>query len=219
MLCFFSSGSKTFGLNLLFAQVDVFEAAERYQKEGIPLIILAGKDYGSGNSRDWVAKGPYLLVNLTCSCDVYPFVLCHLFFLWHSCLPLRQGVRAVIAESFEKLHKNQLVGMGIIPLQFLPEQNADSLELSGKEKFTITMPESLSPRQQLTVEVWNQQQVFKEHVSCSYSFRRDCDTCSVLADQWRKVLPRHGHVRQRDRRDHLPKRRPPQICRSDFPLK
>lgn len=69
-----------------------------------------------------------------------------------------KGVRAVIAESFEKLHKNQLVGMGIIPLQFLPEQNADSLELSGKEKFTITMPESLSPRQQLTVEVRKQQQ-------------------------------------------------------------
>lgn len=61
----FSSGSKTFRLNLLFAQVDVFEAAERYQKEGIPLIILAGKDYGSGNSRDWVAKGPYLLVSLS----------------------------------------------------------------------------------------------------------------------------------------------------------
>lgn len=60
----------------MFAQVDVFEAAERYQKEGIPLIILAGKDYGSGNSRDWVAKGPYLLVNLNfhvfSSCDVYP---------------------------------------------------------------------------------------------------------------------------------------------------
>ncbi|TMS05786.1 iron-responsive element-binding protein 2 [Larimichthys crocea] len=103
--------------------LDVFEAAERYQKDGIPLIILAGKDYGSGNSRDWVAKGPYLL-----------------------------GVRAVIAESFEKLHKNQLVGMGIMPLQFLPGQNADSLELSGKEKFTITLPDSLSPRQQLTVK-------------------------------------------------------------------
>ncbi|KAM9352506.1 iron-responsive element-binding protein 2 [Symphorus nematophorus] len=103
--------------------LDVFETAERYQREGIPLIILAGKDYGSGNSRDWVAKGPYLL-----------------------------GVRAVIAESFEKLHKNQLVGMGIMPLQFLPEQNADSLELSGKEKFTITLPDSLSPRQQLTVK-------------------------------------------------------------------
>uniref|UniRef100_A0A3Q3VKN5 Iron-responsive element-binding protein 2 n=1 Tax=Mola mola TaxID=94237 RepID=A0A3Q3VKN5_MOLML len=103
--------------------LDVFEAAERYQREGIPLIILAGKDYGSGNSRDWVAKGPYLL-----------------------------GVRAVIAESFEKLHKNQLVGMGIMPLQFLPDQNADSLELSGKERFTITVPEILSPRQQLTVK-------------------------------------------------------------------
>ncbi|XP_035520572.1 iron-responsive element-binding protein 2 [Morone saxatilis] len=103
--------------------LDVFEAAERYQRDGIPLIILAGKDYGSGNSRDWVAKGPYLL-----------------------------GVRAVIAESFEKLHKNQLVGMGIMPLQFLPDQNADSLELSGKERFTITLPDSLSPRQQLTVK-------------------------------------------------------------------
>ncbi|XP_074534162.1 iron-responsive element-binding protein 2 isoform X1 [Halichoeres trimaculatus] len=103
--------------------LDVFEAAERYQKEGIPLIILAGKDYGSGNSRDWVAKGPYLL-----------------------------GVRAVIAESFEKLHKNQLVGMGIMPLEFQPGENADSLELSGKERFTISLPESLSVRQQLTVK-------------------------------------------------------------------
>ncbi|XP_042352715.1 iron-responsive element-binding protein 2 [Plectropomus leopardus] len=103
--------------------LDVFEAAERYQRDGVPLIILAGKDYGSGNSRDWVAKGPYLL-----------------------------GVRAVIAESFEKLHKNQLVGMGIMPLQFLPGENADSLELSGKERFTIIQPNSLGPRQQLTVK-------------------------------------------------------------------
>ncbi|XP_034031857.1 iron-responsive element-binding protein 2 [Thalassophryne amazonica] len=103
--------------------LDVFEAAERYQRDGIPLIILAGKDYGSGSSRDWVAKGPYLL-----------------------------GVRAVIAESFEKMHKNQLVGMGIMPLQFLAGQNADSLELSGKERFTISLPETLSPRQQLSVK-------------------------------------------------------------------
>ncbi len=70
----------------------------------------------------------------------------------------RQGVRAVIAESFEKLHKNQLVGMGIMPLQFLPDQSADSLELNGKERFTITLPDSLSPRQQLTVKVGNLQQ-------------------------------------------------------------
>uniref|UniRef100_A0A665URJ2 Iron-responsive element-binding protein 2 n=1 Tax=Echeneis naucrates TaxID=173247 RepID=A0A665URJ2_ECHNA len=115
------SGPKT--LHIPSGQtLDVFEAAERYQRDGIHLIILAGKDYGSGNSRDWVAKGPYLL-----------------------------GVRAVIAESFEKLHKNQLVGMGIMPLEFLPGQNADSLELNGKERFTITLPESLSPRQQLNV--------------------------------------------------------------------
>uniref|UniRef100_M3ZJ09 Iron-responsive element-binding protein 2 n=1 Tax=Xiphophorus maculatus TaxID=8083 RepID=M3ZJ09_XIPMA len=102
--------------------LDVFEAADRYQRDGTPLIILAGKDYGSGNSRDWVAKGPYLL-----------------------------GVRAVIAESFEKLHKSQLVGMGIMPLQFVAGQNADTLELSGKERFSVALPESLRPRQQLTV--------------------------------------------------------------------
>ncbi|KAI4826050.1 hypothetical protein KUCAC02_021705 [Chaenocephalus aceratus] len=103
--------------------LDVFEAADRYHRDGVPLIILAGKDYGSGNSRDWVAKGPYLL-----------------------------GVRAVIAESFEKLHVKQLVGVGIVPLQFLPDDSADSLELSGKERFSVTLPESLSPRQQLTVK-------------------------------------------------------------------
>lgn len=107
--------------------------------------------------------------------------------------------------------------MGIMPLQFLSEQNADSLELSGKEKFTITMPESLCPRQQLTVKVWNSS---SSQRTLSYSFRSDVTPVScVLADQWRKVLPCHGHVRQRDRRYHLPTRRPPQICRSDFPLK
>ncbi|KAI4873103.1 hypothetical protein NFI96_018788, partial [Prochilodus magdalenae] len=102
--------------------LDVFEAAERYQRDGVPLIILAGKQYGSGSSRDWAAKGPYLL-----------------------------GVRAVIAESFEKMHKNHLVGMGIAPLQFLPGQNADSLELCGKERFSISIPEDLAPQQELTV--------------------------------------------------------------------
>lgn len=80
-----------------------------------------------------------------CSCFAIHLILCG-----------RQGVRAVIAESFEKLHKNQLVGMGIMPLEFLPGQNADSLELSGKERFTIVLPDSLSPRQQLTVKVGQQ---------------------------------------------------------------
>ncbi|XP_006782496.1 iron-responsive element-binding protein 2 [Neolamprologus brichardi] len=127
--------------------LDVFEAADRYQRDGIPLIILAGKDYGSGNSRDWVAKGPYLL-----------------------------GVRAVIAESFEKLHKNQLVGMGIMPLQFLSGQNADSLELSGKERFSITLPESLSPGQELTVKT-------SQGKSFSVTALFDSDTDVILFQQ------------------------------------
>ncbi|XP_038640460.1 iron-responsive element-binding protein 2 isoform X1 [Scyliorhinus canicula] len=96
--------------------LDVFDAAERYQREGFPLIILAGKRYGLGSSRDWAAKGPYLL-----------------------------GVKAVLAESYEKMHKNHLVGMGIIPLQFLPEENVDKLGLTGKERYTITIPKELCP--------------------------------------------------------------------------
>ncbi|XP_063122150.1 iron-responsive element-binding protein 2 isoform X4 [Rattus norvegicus] len=96
--------------------LDVFEAAELYQKEGIPLIILAGKKYGSGNSRDWAAKGPYLL-----------------------------GVKAVLAESYEKIHKDHLIGIGIAPLEFLPGENADSLGLSGREVFSLSFPEELFP--------------------------------------------------------------------------
>jgi len=86
----------------------IYEASQRYITEGIPLIILAGKEYGSGSSRDWAAKGPYL-----------------------------QGVKAVIAESFERIHRSNLVGMGILPLQFLPGQSVDSLGLTGNETFAI----------------------------------------------------------------------------------
>lgn len=103
--------------------LDVFEAAELYQKEGIPLLILAGKKYGSGSSRDWAAKGPYLL-----------------------------GVRAVLAESYEKIHKDHLVGMGIAPLQFLPGQSASALGLSGRETFSLAFPEELSPGATLSVK-------------------------------------------------------------------
>lgn len=103
--------------------MDVFEAAELYQKADIPLIILAGKKYGSGNSRDWAAKGPFLL-----------------------------GVRAVIAESYEKSHKDQLVGIGIVPLQFLPGENAESLSLSGKEQYSISIPAKLVPGESLEVK-------------------------------------------------------------------
>jgi len=106
--------------------MDVFDAAERYREDKISLIALAGKDYGSGSSRDWAAKGPYLL-----------------------------GLRAVIAESYERIHRSNLVGMGIIPLQYLEGQNADTLGLTGKEKYTIKIPKDIRPQQQLTVEVDN----------------------------------------------------------------
>jgi aconitate hydratase len=84
----------------------IYEAAERYQKDGTALIVLAGKEYGSGSSRDWAAKGPNL-----------------------------QGIRAVIAESYERIHRSNLVGMGILPLQFLAGESADTLGLTGRETF------------------------------------------------------------------------------------
>jgi len=90
-------------------QMAIFDAAVKYQSEGVPLVILAGKEYGSGSSRDWAAKGPAL-----------------------------QGVRAVIAESFERIHRSNLVGMGILPLQFQDGEDADSLGLTGEETFDIT---------------------------------------------------------------------------------
>ena len=86
----------------------IYDAAVRYQAEGVPLIVLAGKEYGSGSSRDWAAKGPRLL-----------------------------GVRAVIAESFERIHRSNLVGMGILPLQFPPGQSAASLGLTGREVYDV----------------------------------------------------------------------------------
>jgi len=106
-------------------RMDVFDAAERYKKEGVPLVVIAGKEYGSGSSRDWAAKGPMLL-----------------------------GVRAAIVESFERIHRSNLLGMGILPLQFRPGQNAESLGLTGKERVTIRgISGTLTPRQDVTVEV------------------------------------------------------------------
>jgi aconitate hydratase A / 2-methylisocitrate dehydratase len=90
-------------------EMTIFEAAERYAAEGTPLIVLAGKEYGSGSSRDWAAKGPKLL-----------------------------GVRAVIAESYERIHRSNLLMMGILPLEFLPGESMESLGLTGREEFSIT---------------------------------------------------------------------------------
>jgi aconitate hydratase len=90
-------------------EMSIFDASEKYRAAGTPLVILAGKEYGSGSSRDWAAKGPALL-----------------------------GVRAVIAESYERIHRSNLVGMGVLPLQFRAGQNAESLKLTGEEVFEIT---------------------------------------------------------------------------------
>ena len=105
-------------------RMSIFDASQRYQKDQTPLIILAGKEYGTGSSRDWAAKGTLLL-----------------------------GVRAVIAESFERIHRANLVGMGVLPLVFEDGQNAEKLGLSGREKFTILTPSELLPRQSIPVEV------------------------------------------------------------------
>ncbi len=105
-------------------EMSVYDAAVRYEREGVPLVVLAGTEYGSGSSRDWAAKGPRLL-----------------------------GVRAVIAESFERIHRSNLVGMGVLPLQFEPGTSRESLGLSGRERYTIRgLQAGLRPGQMLEVE-------------------------------------------------------------------
>jgi aconitate hydratase len=106
-------------------RMDVYDAAERYRAEKTPLVVVAGKEYGSGSSRDWAAKGTLLL-----------------------------GVRAVIAQSYERIHRSNLVGMGILPLQFKAGENAESLGLTGQEKLTIRgLAGEIRPRQDVTVGV------------------------------------------------------------------
>jgi aconitate hydratase len=105
------------------AELTIFEASERYRSERVPLIVVAGKEYGSGSSRDWAAKGPLLL-----------------------------GVRAVIAESFERIHRSNLVGMGILPLEFASGENLQSLGLTGRETYTIKGIDAIKPGQQVKIE-------------------------------------------------------------------
>jgi len=111
--CHFPSGEK----------MTIYDAAMRYKAEGVPLVVLAGKEYGTGSSRDWAAKGPLLL-----------------------------GVRAVIAQSFERIHRANLVGMGVLPLQFQAGESIASLGLTGREQITIQgLSDSIQPRQELTI--------------------------------------------------------------------
>jgi aconitate hydratase len=101
----------------------IYDASMRYQAAGTPLIVLAGKEYGSGSSRDWAAKGPLLL-----------------------------GIRATITESYERIHRSNLVGMGILPLQFKPGESRESLGLNGRETYDILgVTGALQPRQEIAV--------------------------------------------------------------------
>jgi aconitate hydratase len=102
----------------------IYDAAMLYKQDGRPLVVIAGKEYGTGSSRDWAAKGTLLL-----------------------------GVQAVIAESFERIHRSNLVGMGVLPLQFREGENAADLGLTGAEKYTITGIADLKPRQDVEVKV------------------------------------------------------------------
>jgi aconitate hydratase len=101
----------------------IFDASMKYQADGVPLMVLAGKDYGMGSSRDWAAKGVFLL-----------------------------GVKAVIAESFERIHRSNLVGMGVLPLVYKPGQTRATLGLSGEETFEIAIDDNLKPKQDVTVK-------------------------------------------------------------------
>jgi len=103
-------------------QMTIFDAAMKYRDAGIPLCILAGKEYGSGSSRDWAAKGPFM-----------------------------QGVKAVIAESYERIHRSNLIGMGILPLQFIKGESVNTLKLTGTETFNIDITDATVPQQEITV--------------------------------------------------------------------
>ena len=100
----------------------IYDAAVKYREDGVPLVVLAGKEYGSGSSRDWAAKGTRLL-----------------------------GVRAVIAESYERIHRSNLVGMGVLPLEFKPGENRQTLGLTGHEVFEIDGVSTLAPRKEVSI--------------------------------------------------------------------
>ena len=103
-------------------KMPIFDASMKYKQEGVDLVVLAGKEYGTGSSRDWAAKGPLLL-----------------------------GVKAVIAESFERIHRSNLVGMGILPLQFRDGENAQSLGLDGSEQISTASLDDVTPGGSLQV--------------------------------------------------------------------
>jgi len=129
-------------------QGSLYDVAMRYKTEGVPLLLLAGKEYGSGSSRDWAAKGPLLL-----------------------------GIKAVIAESFERIHRSNLVGMGVLPLQFEPGSNVESLGLSGRESYEISELNDLQVGKMLKIRAYDGECGMKE-----FNVRLCINTPGELAD-------------------------------------
>jgi aconitate hydratase len=105
-------------------RMSIYDAAMRYQKDKVATIVFGGEEYGTGSSRDWAAKGTQLL-----------------------------GVKAVIAKSFERIHRSNLVGMGVLPLQFKAGDSAESLGIKGDETFDIAVPQGVKPQQELTLAI------------------------------------------------------------------
>ena len=107
------------------APMSIYDASMKYQKAGVPLVVFAGKEYGTGSSRDWAAKGTVLL-----------------------------GIKAVVAESFERIHRSNLVGMGVLPLQFKGDMTRKSLNLDGSETFDLTgLSAGLKPRMDVSIRI------------------------------------------------------------------
>ena len=102
----------------------IYDAAMKYQGAGVPTVVIGGEEYGTGSSRDWAAKGTQLL-----------------------------GVKVVVAKSYERIHRSNLVGMGVLPLQFKGADSAQSLKLEGTETFGVAIPDQLSPQQDLTLVI------------------------------------------------------------------
>ncbi|MCX7718711.1 MAG: aconitate hydratase AcnA [Candidatus Sumerlaeaceae bacterium] len=136
-------------------QMSIFDAAMKYRDEGVPLIVIAGREYGSGSSRDWAAKGPALL-----------------------------GVRAVIAESYERIHRSNLVGMGILPCEFLPGETRETIGLTGREVFEfLGIADGMEPGKRLTVRAHDETGGVKE-----FSVKARIDTPNEVA------YYRHGGI-------------------------
>ena len=118
--------------------LSIYDAAIQYETEGIPLVVIAGKEYGTGSSRDWAAKGTRLL-----------------------------GVRAVIAESFERIHRSNLVGMGVLPLQFLPGSHRHLLQLEGSETFDVVgLKGGIQPAMTLTLRIHRDSEITEVPLLC-----------------------------------------------------